>query len=134
MTLNSNEHRIIIAALETYQSMWAVALSELRTTGADPDNRRDEELAQGRYDEAGELLDKFKADPEGGDALAMIGKLDANVAAEQARDRDVQRLNASAPYGSLLSVESDRATLDRLDHNLDDLRSPDEEGEEEDER
>lgn len=83
MTLNSNEHRIIIAALETYQSMWAVAVTEAQRENEPIDER----FTRERYVEAGELLAKFKAEPEGGEQLAMVGKLNANVAAEQARDR-----------------------------------------------
>lgn len=82
MTLNSNEHRIIIAALETYQSMWAVAVTEAQRENEPIDER----FTRERYVEAGELLAKFRKDPEGADTLAMVGKLDANVAAEQARD------------------------------------------------
>lgn len=90
--LDANEHRIIVAALETYQSMWAVAVSEVRSADLDPaERRRAEQLAQGRYDAAGELLAKFKRDPEGGSALDAIGGLDANVAREQALDRELAR-------------------------------------------
>lgn len=177
-TLNSNEHRIIIAALETYQSMWAVAVTEAQREKEPIDER----FTRERYVEAGELLAKFKAEPEGGDALAMVGKLDANIAAEQARDREgrihglarviyeqtrtnsrpwealdlagrapflhaAERARASVRLdlemaaqrrGTLPSMAtataamaeelpSDRAILDHLDHNLDDLRSADEE-------
>lgn len=83
--LNSNEHRIVIAALETYQSMWAVAVTEAQRENEPIDER----FTRERYVEAGELLARFKKDPEGADTLAMAGKLDANVAAEQARDREV---------------------------------------------
>lgn len=143
-TLNSNEHRIITAALETYQSMWAVAVTEAQRENEPIDER----FTRERYVEAGELLAKFKAEPEGGDALAMVGKLDANVAAEQARDRgtrhsptidellsDPEKVTRASPLGVLAGagmardLPSDRAILDHLDHNLDDLRSADEEGE-----
>lgn len=171
--LNSNERRIIIAALETYQSMWAVAVTEAQREKEPIDER----FTRERYVEAGELLAKFKAEPEGGDALAMVGKLDANVAAEQVRDREArirgcakviyeqtkrgpkpwEALNgfersrfldlAASTHGGAIprvtgatvtardledsQLPSDRAILDHLDHNLDDLRSADEEGEEE---
>lgn len=134
MTLNSNEHRIIIAALETYQSMWAVAVTEAQREKEPIDER----FTRERYVEAGELLAKFKAEPEGGDALAMVGKLDANVAAEQARDRGFRRVTLDELLSDPERVTrpatmapSDRAILDHLDHNLDDLRSADEEMEDE---
>jgi hypothetical protein len=83
--LDANEHRIILAALETYQSMWATAVTEARKDGEPTDER----LAQGRYDEAGELLAKFKHEPEGASAVEMVGRFDASLAAEQARDREL---------------------------------------------
>lgn len=100
-TLNSNEHRIIIAALETYQSMWAVAVTEAQRENEPIDER----FTRERYVEAGELLAKFKAEPEG--AVAMIGKLDANVAAEQVRDRErLDREIAAQPRGTVATMET----------------------------
>lgn len=150
-SIDANERRVILAALETYQSMWRAAVTEARKDG----DSIDERLAQGRYDEAAELLAKFQREPEGASPAEMVGKLDVNIAAEQARDRLASEI-AEQPRGTstsaamaasnafIDSVDPDirrrdrggddalgresksgpysAAELERLDHNLNDLR------------
>lgn len=126
-SIDANERRVILAALETYQSMWAAAVLEARKDGEPIDER----LAQGRYDEAGELLAKFQREVEGASAAEMIGKLDVNIAAEQARDLDYatfvanrghrQRLAremAEQPRGTSASMAAANAFIDSVDPGI----------------
>jgi hypothetical protein len=78
-------HGLIVAALETYASQWAHAVSTARCDG----DRADEAYAQGRYDESMAALDELLGPVEGASSREMIERMDANIAAEQMRDREL---------------------------------------------